>query len=210
MSNGQQLLRYLKNTSGSGGVELVLRIPQFESYFLRPIPTRSDFLNPDDVVCLTEWRNRNAYSFLTEFLATESRTSTWLSHSVHDDPGKILFMIENKLGSPIGHMGLSSTDWKLSYVEVDAVVRGAASEKGLMSAALLSLIEWARNQLEIKNIGVRVLSDNPALTFYEKIGFTERRRVPLRKETYDSFNLWVEDEFMSSPSRHLVHYHWDK
>ena len=49
-----------------------------------------------------------------------------------------------------------------------------------MTAALHTVLDWARGPLGLKELGVRVRSDNPALAFYEKAGFCEMQRVPLR------------------------------
>ena len=44
-----------------------------------------------------------------------------------------------------------------------------------MKASLKSMLQWVRIDLKITNVGVRVLSDNSALTFYEKCGFIKQK-----------------------------------
>ncbi|NER36172.1 MAG: GNAT family N-acetyltransferase [Oscillatoria sp. SIO1A7] len=208
MNRGMYLLKHIKDTATYKKPQLGLRIPNFEQYFLRPIPTRPGLLNSSDVQCLTQWRNQNKKSFLTEFNATESRTSDWLTNTVHNDPGRILFMIEHSSENPIGYMGLANINWETLYGEADSVVRGKSSEKGLMSVALITLMKWAINQLEIIDLGVRVLSDNPATNFYENLGFLEKKRVPLRQQVCPEITTWIEDDSYPSPNRYLVHYVW--
>lgn len=209
-SNGQRIVSNLKLTAGGQGVQLRLKIVEFEKYFLRPIPTRPLFLDQIDIACLTDWRNLYPTAFLTEFRATALRTQNWLVNTVHNDPGRIMFMIENESMERFGYMGLAFIDWSCCYGEVDAVVRGRPTEKGLMTASLKALIKWSRNQLEIKKIGVRVLSDNPAILFYKKAGFIENKRVPLKKETSDGLVNWVEKEDYLEADRHLVHHIYSK
>lgn len=205
---GEQLITALKNSSSSGIHQLGLRIDGYHEYFMQPIPTRSDVLNQQYIQCLTEWRNLHQKSFLSEFIATESRTATWLAGSVHSDPGRIIFMIVDSVDFPIGYMGLGNINWRTSYGEADSVVRGYPSPKGIMSAALLSLMHWSQEQLGLKKIGVRVISDNPALKFYARLGFVETYRVPLSKKEVAGNVYWCEDRNCQSPMRYLVHHTW--
>lgn len=208
MHHGQCLLQELKSSAGGHDHRFEIIIPGFEGYVLRPIPTRRRFLNIVDVSCLTEWRNLHVNAFLTEFTATNSRTMDWLSETVHHDSSRILFMIENESRDRLGYMGLAFIDWSNCYGEADAIVRGKSTEKGLMSTALKSLIGWAKNQLGITSIGLRVLSDNPALLFYKKLGFIETNRFPLKKQANGDLVRWIEDETISESNRYLVHHVW--
>jgi RimJ/RimL family protein N-acetyltransferase len=150
------------------------------------------------------------HAFLTEFVATESTTSNWLSTSVAEDGSKILFMVDDDLGRPFGYMGLAYIDWASAYGEADAVVRGRKTQPGAMKLALLTLLEWARGQLGLRELGVRVLSDNPAIEFYQRAGFVEVRRVPLAQCLDGGHVRWVEDEQNAAgfAARHLVHMRW--
>ena len=77
-----------------------------------------------------------------------------------------------------------------------------------MTAALLELLAWALGPLELEELGVRVRSDNPALAFYEKVGFRETHRVPLRREERPDMVAWVEDAAVSEDKLSLVHMAW--
>lgn len=206
LNQGRNLIRALKTSATCAGPNLVLTIPKFKNCYLRPIPTKPTALNPKDVLCLTEWRNRNQKAFLTEFAATTDRTERWLTEVVHNDDSRILFMLMEGDETPIGYMGLGHIKWAESYGEADAIVRGNPSEKGVMTEGLVTLVNWATCQLGIKHIGVRVLSDNRALSFYNRLGFVETKRVPLVKhETADQVT-WVEDEMCREPERYLVYH----
>ena len=173
---------------------------------LRPVATRSDLINGDDVRCLTEWRNRHVTAFLTEFQATESQTARWLTETVAADAGKILFMVDDLQQRTFGYMGLAFIDWDEGYGEADAVVRGRAAAKGTMAVALSTLLAWARGQLRLETLGVRVRSDNVgALSFYEKVGFREQRRAPLRRTEAPGLVRWVDADEACEHGVSLVH-----
>lgn len=204
--SGRQLVAALK----SGELARPLAIAGFPGYSLRAVVTRPDAIRAGDVRCLTEWRNLHVRAFLTEFVATEPRTARWLGSVLDRDPGHILFMVDDPLGDTLGYMGVGFIDWESSYGEADAIVRGGRHVPGLMMSGLRSLLRWSRDDLGLTTIGVRVLSDNPALGFYKRLGFVETTRVPLRRTVRGDDVAWVEDAAEAPASRELVHHtlHW--
>ena len=160
----------------------------------------------NDIQCLTNWRNKYADAFLTEFTSTVEQTTKWLSDFVDKNDNKILFMIDDAFGNTFGYMGLDYIVWENSYGEADAIVRGENAPKGTMKECLSSLLSWAKQNLELNTIGVRVLSDNSAISFYEKIGFVEHQRVPLKKVNYQNKSVWEEDTNIINSSRNLVYF----
>ena len=161
-----------------------------------------------DVERLTAWRNKHVTAFLTEFEATEEKTAAWLVDTVKTDDTRILFMLDLEAGDTVGYLGLAFIDWEARRGEADAIVRGVEAPGGLMTAALLELLAWALGPLELEELGVRVRSDNPALAFYEKVGFRETHRVPLRREERPDMVAWVEDAAASEDKLSLVHMAW--
>ena len=201
---GRTLLSTLKATSGTEQF-LCLPVGVPVQAILRPIATRREVLNPDDIRCITEWRNCFVQSFLTEFQATESRTAQWLTEIVEPNDNKILFMVDDLNGRTFGYMGLDFINWETGYGEADAIVRGEEAPPGTMKIALQTLLSWALGQLGLRSLGVRVRSDNTALEFYRKVGFSEERRVPLRR--VDDFDMirWVEDSSLNPADLSLVY-----
>ncbi len=189
--NGKLLLKALKTAAGSKGAQLQLLTN--DGLRLRPVATRLKYQCSSDVHCLTKWRNKFVSSFLTEFVASEMQTATWLDEKVGRSDDSILFMIDDMLGNTVGYMGLGYINWDESYGEADAVVRGRHLPRGSMSRALNTLISWGNGQLGIKNFGVRVRSDNTALEFYRKFGFIEKYRVALSQRTEDGKTTWYEN-----------------
>jgi len=208
MEIGRNLLVSLKATAGIPGPIVMIPVGSPPIAFLRPVATRKDFLNPEDVRCLTDWRNRFVNSFLTEFNATAERTARWLVEMVGINNGKILFMVDDKDGRTFGYMGLDYINWEEAYGEADAIVRGEKAPPGVMKSALQTLLSWAQGQLGLRKLGVRVRSDNSALVFYEKVGFREMRRVALRRTDETGMVRWLEDESIEEAKLYLVHMVW--
>lgn len=208
-ATGKDCLRQLKETAGAQGPQFALEIPGFDGYFLRPVATRREHLDPIDITCLTNWRNRHVNAFLTEFSATNERTSRWLSEVVHTDDRRILFMIEDRQRERVGYMGIAYIDWDCSYAEADAIVSSGGTPKGMMSAALRTVLRWAKGQLGLQVFAVRVLSDNPALAFYRRLGFEETKRVPLKRVVSNDLVSWIEDKTLATSERCLVHHLWN-
>jgi RimJ/RimL family protein N-acetyltransferase len=90
-------------------------------------------------------------------------------------------------------MGIAFIDWQKRYVEADAIVRGEPAPHGTMTVCLKALLGWAKNTLGLDDIHVRVRSDNPALEFYRKLGFQEKKRVSLRRTVHADKITWTED-----------------
>jgi RimJ/RimL family protein N-acetyltransferase len=205
---GRELLLALKNTAGAPGPQLTLVVGRPPVALLRPVATRRQYLNPDDVKVLTSWRNKFVRSFLTEFEATEARTAQWLTQVVGPNSGKLLFMVDESAGQTFAYMGLDFIDWQRRTGEADAIVRGGEAPPGTMTQALKTLMTWARTALGLEQLGVRVRSDNPALGFYRKMGFIDERRVPLRRTEEPGLVRWVPDSAVRSPEVELVHMVW--
>lgn len=204
-SYGRELLTTLKATAGERGATLCLPVGESVQALLRPVATTKDSLNPEDVRVLTEWRNRHVEAFLTEFRADEERTSRWLTEMVGPDDTRILFMIDDLSGRTIGYVGLAFIDWEKKSGEADAVVSGGEAPRGTMTKALRVLLNWARVQLGLSDLGVRVRSDNTALEFYRKFGFRKVERIPLRKVEEEGMIRWMEDPSHPSSEPSLVH-----
>ena len=197
---GIELLRSMKYVAGAFGPQLSLPVGSPVTAILRPVATRREYLNKADIELLSKWRNRFVKAFLNEFVSTEPQTAEWLVNTVGLSDTKILFMLEDLGKRVFGYMGIAFINWETSYGEADAIVRGADAPKGIMTASLKTLISWARGQLGLKEIGVRVRSDNTALEFYRKVGFIEEKRIPLKCTREHSKIIWEED--LSSAASH--------
>ncbi|HTH46055.1 MAG TPA: GNAT family N-acetyltransferase [Candidatus Limnocylindria bacterium] len=206
---GRELLLSLKEAAGLPGPPLRLVIGQPPVALLRVVATQAGRIQAGDIRYLTEWRNRFVTSFLTEFTATEARTEKWLAEIVGPADSKILFMVDAPDGRTFGYMGLAFIDWAKGCGEADAIVRGGDAPPGTMRQALVALLLWARHSLGLSRLGVRVRSDNPALNFYQKLGFVENFRTPLLRTGRNGETVWVEDPGLKSGDPALVHMAWN-
>lgn len=204
-SHGRKLLSALKTAAGMPGPRLLIPLADRSGTCLRVLATSEGRQAPTDIRFLTEWRNKNVESFLTEFDASTAQTSRWLAETVAPNDGKIIFMVDDAEGVPFAHMGLDSIDWGAATGEADAIVRGGPAPRGTMTSAVRTMIAWARGSLGLKRIGVRVRSDNSAVDFYKKVGFVEQRRVALRLEVEPGTRRWIESSDTRDPSLAVIY-----
>lgn len=132
---------------------------------------------------LAKWRDKNQFAFPTQFKVTKEGTRNWLYNNILRNNAKILFMVKSINGDHVGHMGLATFDFDNRSCEIDNIVKGdQLAQKGLMTHALRSMVNWAFKNLELDDIYARVFSDNePAIRLYKRIGFTEDSFIPLVK-----------------------------
>jgi GNAT superfamily N-acetyltransferase len=205
VTGGRELLVALKATTQGRRPVLVLPVGDPPIALLRPVVTSVGSLDSEDVSHLTEWRNRFRSAFLHEFEASTERTARWLRTVVGPDDSRLLFMIDDPGGRTFGYVGLAFIDWKLGYGEADSVVRGRDAPPGTMVQVVVELRRWARAQLGLRTLGVRVRSDNPALSFYRRVGFEEVRRTPLKAVAETDGVRLVEALDLDLPVVELVH-----
>ena len=192
MSNPRELINRYKTQYhlDPEGLALRARAATGEHLRLRPLQSTAEQLSPRDVALLTEWRNHYRRYFLTDFVANNARTMRWLTSIAGPDSSRILFMVEASDGEPFGHVGLCGVD--AAYGELDNVVRGREAPKGSMAAAAAAVCAWARSTLGLEQLWVRVMADNPAIGFYEKIGFRAVKDVPLAYRGTADEGTWME------------------
>jgi RimJ/RimL family protein N-acetyltransferase len=192
-AHGRELLTVLKESAVAHGSGLCIPVGTPVRALLRPVATRGGEASADDVARLTEWRNQHATAFLTEFEARDEQTERWLAEIIHPDNTRILLMVDEPDGRTVGHMGLASIDWDSGSFEADAITRGVDAPRGLMGESLQTMLRWGRSQLGLSDAWLRVRSDNPAIGFYDRIGFTELKRVPVERHEEPGMVRWAEN-----------------
>lgn len=160
--------------------------------FLLPV---CDLHATDDalIVALARWRAESAFAFPSQFEVTEAGTARWLRHNLLDVEGRLLFLVLDKHGAPIGHLGYANTLNEACDLEVDNVIRGVkGGHPGIMSLAMRALLDWGEEHLLPQSISLRVFSDNGrAIAFYRALGFVEDRRLPLRRHQQEGSILYT-------------------
>jgi perosamine synthetase len=157
---------------------------------------------------LATWRIRHADTYPSQFPVTIEGTKNWILNKVIGVSDRILFLILDRFGNRIGHVGFANCLNDDSAMEVDNVLRGRDNcHPGIMSEAMRELIKWSQNTLWPEKIFLRVMHNNArAIHFYERLSFIEKNRLPLRKHQNGDvvqFLLLAEGD-SSKPDRFFV------
>jgi perosamine synthetase len=151
---------------------------------------------------LADWRRDNDQYFPSQFVVTLEGTKTWFAEQVLARPDRILFFVYSPSSEPVGHVGLSNFLPHERKCELDNVIRGADAVPGLMTDAIKTLLAFAKQYLSIDRVILRVISNNiAALRLYERCGFAEFKRVPLRQVVAHNRTEWIEDPKDEAPER---------
>ncbi len=159
------------------------------------------------IALLAKWRSE-AKTFHNKFNVTFESTERWMRKLLLDVPDRILFLVLNRHGYPIGHMGFANALNNECLMEFDNVIRGVPEQDpGLMSVATKALLGWAKKTFQPSGFYLRTLDDNEhAIQFYKKLGFRQDGRQPLRRvESNGEINhvpLAADD--MTPPDRYFV------
>lgn len=120
---------------------------------------------------LVSWRSKNSSYFFAQVPATQASMRTYLVEYAIRDPRRILFIIYYE-GAWSGHIGLARVS--RTSAELDNVIRGRKTYKGMMLDVVNFLKDWALHELGITSLYLRVRSDNKAaIDLYSRSGFKE-------------------------------------
>lgn len=130
---------------------------------------------------LTDWREIHKKCFFTQFDSTTARTKKWLQEIIVPDDSKILFIIHDADGIPIGNYGLRNITE--SSAELDNLLIGDSKKHGpLILAAMKSFINWAFSEFHFQYLTAAIFSQNdPVIFLHKKMGFLITNRIPVRK-----------------------------
>ncbi len=154
------------------------------------------------------WREANAAAFPSRFPVTLDGTASWLRAKVLDVEDRLLFLVVDRRGYPVGHMGFANAVNDAMAMEIDNVVRGVpGAEPGLMGLALTAMLDWAEEMFRPRSVLLRVLSDNEhAIDFYRRLGFRDDGAIPLRlhRQGGGQFLHAVEDDDLAPADAHFL------
>ena len=181
---------------------------------LHPL-TKDSIDDPEQIRLLAEFREKANPFFPSQFQVTLEGTRRWCDKLLYQVEDRILFWVETDeggrsgRGERVGHIGLYRFDWEKRACEIDNIVRGKEdAAPGIISDAIRAMLHWSFEELEMETSYLRVVSDNPrAIRMYEKLGYREIQRVPLRRIEEDNGNIhWdeVRDEPYLEISRYFV------
>ena len=158
-----------------------INLPQYAGYL---VPVCELHATDDKLIAkLAQWRTENAFAYPTQFLVTIAGTASWLRSRVLDVEDRMLFMVLDKYGNSIGHLGFANSINDSREMEIDNVVRGVKNaQPGIMSHAMRALLDWAEETIGPHIIYLKVFQDNRrAIEFYHRLGFKDDGLVPLRR-----------------------------
>ena len=132
----------------------------------------------------SQWRRENAFAFPTQFPVTDAGTKSWLRARLLDTPDRMLFLVVDKHGREVGHLGFASCLNDRGEMELDNIVRGVKTGyPGIMRNAMRALMKWAHEVIGPRSFFLRVFADNEhAVRFYRELGFVDDELQPLRKQ----------------------------
>lgn len=197
LRNATQTIRTFKQMKGlvqgpSSGRELPIIAESKTVGALEPISTAA-LESDEQISLLAAWRNKAQPWFPSQFKVTKEGTRTWVDKQLLQLNDRILFYVKTSEEQRIGHVGLFRFDFAAGHCEIDNIVRGEDGWKGAIEAACATMMEWAFKELGMRKLYLRVVSDNKrALALYERLGFQEIQRVPLRKVQTPTSTRWVE------------------
>ena len=134
------------------------------------------------VVWLARWREENAFAFPSQFPVTREGTARWLERNILGDEDRMLFLVLDRFGHAVGHVGCANHLNERPEMEIENVVRGVKDRTpGLMSRAVRAMLGWGRG-LGVTRFHLRVFNDNEhAVWFYRRLGFRDDGLLPLRR-----------------------------
>jgi RimJ/RimL family protein N-acetyltransferase len=157
------------------------------------VVTRTMLQKQSAISMLASWRRRSNRWFPSQFRVTAAGTKRWSRTQLLEKQDRILFLIEDLVGKPIGHLGLYRFDFKTYSCEVDNVIRGTGGIPGVMTASVRALCLWGKEVLGVRSYTLRVVSRNTkAVALYTRAGFVEVERIPLKKIITKGTITWEE------------------
>jgi perosamine synthetase len=134
------------------------------------------------VAKLGAWREAASYAYPTRFPVTNEGTKRWMKLGVLDKEDRLLFLIHDEFGRVIGHVGFANGLNEQGLLELDNILRGESfARKGIISEAITALQNWGKTVLFADGFYLRVLASNTrAVSFYDKMGYVEVERDPLK------------------------------
>lgn len=158
--------------------------------------------NDSEIKVLAKWRKKNQKWFPSQFNVTYKGTKKWAQEQLFEKEDRILFFVETARKKPLGHMGLFRFDWKKNSCQIDNVVRGEATNPGIMTTALKTLINWSFTQLHLKSLKLITFANNSrAIALYERCGFRQYKKIPLKKSVKKGEVYWIQSKKKSAAKR---------
>jgi hypothetical protein len=86
--------------------------------------------------------------------ALPAMTRRWLRQEVLPSEDRLLFWIKSPDGQCVGHVGLQAFDFAAHTVILDHLAIAGSLEDALVAAALVTLANWAKEQLDMTVLSI--------------------------------------------------------
>ena len=153
-----------------------------------------DMSDLDEVM---EWINNQEVRQYLSLIYPCSRIqeSEWIEKATHQQGNEVLLAIETKDHVYLGGIGLHKIDYINRHSEIGiAIGKKEYWGKGYGTDAMLTLLDYAFNQLNLHKVYLRVFSNNPrGIRCYEKCGF---RKEGVQREHRYRNNKYYDDVLM--------------
>lgn len=149
-------------------------------------------ITKNDLSTLQKWRNSSEiWLYNTQYvLLNMVNQQQWYEQIMQKKSDRIMFMVTNKLGKPIGVCGLIHIDLKDKIASI-AIIIGEKEyqNKGFGTEILQMLVDYGFNQVRIHRIEAEVFAYNQASTkLFEKMNF--KQEVILRDSLWRNGKWW--------------------
>jgi perosamine synthetase len=146
--------------------------------------------DPALIEALGRWRGRHADTFPRQFTITPEGTRRWLADAIVGNPDRLLLLVCDRLGRPLGHIGFTlGTDASMAsllrterLIEYGYILRGEPDAPGIMSQAERAGINWCHEELAPDAVYALTFEDNlGALRHQVRNGAIRHSTIPLRR-----------------------------
>ncbi|MDO8672295.1 MAG: GNAT family N-acetyltransferase [Dehalococcoidia bacterium] len=137
-------------------------------------------LHATDLDMVWKWRNDpDVTEFLSNLRISRLQIDVWFKSYENGSHGRF-FIVETKEGCAIGYTGVRDIDWHHRTAQMDIIIGEKAHwGRGYGQSAVLALLRFAFEQLELNNVCLAVLPFNDrAIRCYEKCGFNRAGFFP--------------------------------
>lgn len=148
---------------------------QFDELMVKAIPLNNGagYLAAVSNLHLSDQRLADLMSVWHAKNNPEEMTS-WISDEILAAEDSILFLVLDKFGHAFGHLGLRNGLNQSMSIEIDYIAADKQAEADMMSAAIMTLIDWVDEFVHPQVIFLNTASaDADALKFYRSLGFVD-------------------------------------
>ncbi len=182
-----------KNRLADQALQLPFKTTQGEQGSLQAV-TYATLDDSEAIGQLEHWRVNSANLFEKPATITAEETLAWLKTGVLEAKDRFLFWVLDSQGRRVGQLGLGRISLDEHSCEMENVLwRGEGTCSGIMSGAVLRLLQWQRSELGIPRSYLRLFADDEQLLkLCPGVGYGEIQRMPVKRVERQGVTEWRE------------------